>query len=178
MLAPTSLSRIALSVACRFDNYAENMILDGKRVKLNLWDTAGQEDYDRLRPLSYPQTDVFVLCFSVDNPATYDNIDRKWIPEIRHHCPDVPVILVATKIDLREDKATIDALAKRGYTPMQSIRGLELSKKIGAIKYLECSALAHKGLKEVFSTAVESVVFPEHFKETVPKGKKKLCSVL
>ena len=152
--------------------------MDGKRVKLNLWDTAGQEDYDRLRPLSYPQTDVFVVCFSVDNPATYDNIDRKWMPEIRHHCPDVPVILVATKVDLREDKSTIDSLAKRNLEPVQDIRGVELAKKIGAIKYLECSALNNKGLKEVFSTAVEAVVFPEHFKESLPKRKRKLCTVL
>ncbi len=63
------------------------------KVSLGLWDTAGQEDYDRLRPLSYPQTDVFVLCFSVISPTSFTNITNKWIPEIRHHCPDKPIIL-------------------------------------------------------------------------------------
>lgn len=158
------------------------MILQGKRVKLNLWDTAGQEDYDRLRPLSYPQTDVFVACYSVDNPSTYENIDKKWMPELRHHCPKVPVILVATKVDLREDRGAIEALAKKGLTPLQKGSGLELAKKIGALKYLECSALTQKGLKEVFTTAVEAVVFPEHFgeaaKHMIRKKKKKSCSLL
>ena len=67
------------------------------KVSLGLWDTAGQEDYDRLRPLSYPQTDVFVLCFSVISPTSYTNITNKWMPEIRHHCPDTPVILCGKK---------------------------------------------------------------------------------
>ena len=76
-----------------FDNYTSNIVVDNVKVSLGLWDTAGQEDYDRLRPLSYPQTDVFVLCFSVIRPTLYKNITNKWMPEIRHHCPDTPVIL-------------------------------------------------------------------------------------
>lgn len=181
-LAEKFALNLSLLLHCRFDNYAETMILQGKRVKLNLWDTAGQEDYDRLRPLSYPQTDVFVVCFSVDNPSTYDNVDRKWIPELRHHCPTVPILLVATKVDLREDRNVIEALAKKGSTPLQKVRGLELAKKIGAFTYLECSSLTQKGLKEVFTTAAEVVVFPEHFGEATKRiersKKKKYCSLL
>jgi small GTP-binding protein len=54
---------------------------------LGLFDTAGQEDYDRLRPLSYPQTDVFLVCFSVVGPSSFENVKEKWMPEVRHHCP-------------------------------------------------------------------------------------------
>ncbi|KAH8009702.1 hypothetical protein HPB51_019013 [Rhipicephalus microplus] len=82
-----------------FDNYSAAMMCDGVPVSLGLWDTAGQEDYDRLRPLSYPQTDVFLICFSVVSPSSFENVTSKWFPEIKHHCPDAPIILVASKED-------------------------------------------------------------------------------
>lgn len=77
------------------------------QVELALWDTAGQEDYDRLRPLSYPDTDVILMCFSVDSPDSLENIPEKWTPEVKHFCPNVPIILVGNKKDLRNDPATI-----------------------------------------------------------------------
>ena len=72
------------------------MTVNGQTINLGLWDTAGQEDYDRLRPLSYPSTDIFILCFSVVSPVSYDNIVSKWIPEIRKCCPETPILLVGT----------------------------------------------------------------------------------
>lgn len=75
--------------------------VDDKHYELNFWDTAGQVDYDRLRPLSYPCTDVFLICYSVKSKESFDNVKVKWIPELRHHSPGVPVVLVGTKIDLR-----------------------------------------------------------------------------
>merc|ERR1739844_709663 len=75
-------------------------------------------DYDRLRPLSYPQTDVFLICFSLVNPASFENVRAKWYPEVRHHCPQVPIILVGTKLDLREDKETIDKLKEKRLAPI------------------------------------------------------------
>ncbi|CAJ0835438.1 6275_t:CDS:2 [Entrophospora sp. SA101] len=85
-------------------------MVDGKPISLGLWDTAGQEDYDRLRPLSYPQTDVFLICFSLVSPSSYENVKSKWYPEIMHHTTNTPLILVGTKLDLREDKETIQKL--------------------------------------------------------------------
>lgn len=135
--------------ASRFDNYSAPMVVDGIQVSLGLWDTAGQEDYDRLRPLSYPQTDVFLICFSVASPSSFENVISKWYPEIKHHCPDAPIILVGTKIDLREDRETLSALSEQGLSPLKREQGQKLSNKVRAVKYMECSALTQRGLKQV-----------------------------
>ncbi|KAK4757189.1 hypothetical protein SAY87_007316 [Trapa incisa] len=87
-----------------FDNFSANVVVDGSTVNLGLWDTAGQEDYNRLRPLSYRGADVFLLTFSLISKASYENVAKKWIPELRHYSPGVPIILVGTKLDLRDDK--------------------------------------------------------------------------
>ena len=72
-----------------FDNYGANVMVNGKPIHLGLWDTAGQEDYDRLRPLSYSQTDVMLVCFSLTSRASFENVKRKWWPEcaLRRHNP-------------------------------------------------------------------------------------------
>merc|ERR550525_269472 len=96
-------------------------MVDGKPINLGLWDTAGQEDYDRLRPLSYPQTDVFLVCFSVISDPSFNNVKQKWIPEITHHAPGVPIILVGTKSDLRNDEETRTRLANQGLKWLKEI---------------------------------------------------------
>jgi len=144
-----------------FDNYSAPMVCDGVPVSLGLWDTAGQEDYDRLRPLSYPQTDVFLICFSVVSPSSFENVTSKWCPEIKHHCPDAPILLIGTKIDLREDKEALQALADNGHHPIKREQGQKLANKIRAVRYLECSALTQRGLKQVFDEAVRAVLRPQ-----------------
>ncbi|MQL88617.1 hypothetical protein Taro_021182 [Colocasia esculenta] len=83
-----------------FDNFSANVVVDGNTVNLGLWDTAGQEDYNRLRPLSYRGADVFLLAFSLISKASYENVTKKWIPELRHYAPGVPIILVGTKLGI------------------------------------------------------------------------------
>ena len=117
---------------------------------LGLFDTAGQEDYDRLRPLSYPQTDVFLVCFSVTSPASFENVKEKWFPEVHHHCPGVPCLIVGTQVDLRDDPAVLDKLARQKQRPVPPEAGERLARELGAVKYVECSALTQKGVSSPF----------------------------
>ncbi|XP_078489007.1 rac5 protein isoform X2 [Ciona intestinalis] len=141
-----------------FESYAANVMVDDRSVNIGLWDTAGQEDYDKLRPLSYPQSDVFVMCFSLVNPTSYENIAEKWYPEIHEHCPDIPIVLVGTKLDLREDPETLKTLGERNLVPITQTQGLQLAKKVGAKKYFECSALTRENLDELFLEAMRTAL--------------------
>jgi len=132
------------------------VMVDGKPVNLGLWDTAGQEDYDRLRPLSYPQTDVFLICFSIISPHSFDNVKSKWWPEIQHHAPGVPIILVGTKSDLRNDASMGAQLASKGLRVVSLEEAQQRSREIGAVTYMECSALTQEGLKTVFDEAIRA----------------------
>ncbi|KAF7994207.1 hypothetical protein HCN44_001340 [Aphidius gifuensis] len=142
-----------------FNNYSANVMVDEKPINLGSWDTAGQADFDRLRPLSYPQTDVFIICFSLVNPASFKNVKAKWYREVRHHCPEIPIILVDTKLDLREDKETIEKLKDKKLAPITYLQGLAMAKEIGAVKYVECSAFTKEGLKTVFDKVIRAAVF-------------------
>jgi len=155
-----------------FDNYSANVMVDGKPINLGLWDTAGQEDYDRLRPLSYPQTDVFLVCFSVISNSSFENVKTKWVPEIQHHAPNVPILLVGTKSDLRKDENTIKQLNSRQQSMVEVESAQRMAKEIGAVNFLECSALTQEGLKQVFDEAIRAAM-------SKPTGKKrKTCEIL
>ena len=117
-------------------------------------DTAGQEDYERLRPMTYPQTDIFLICFSLISQSSFDHVQVKWVPEIRHHCPHTPIILVGTKLDLRNENASLTRRRQMKEHPISYPQGKQLANRIGAKKYLECSALTQKGLSEVFDEVV------------------------
>lgn len=148
-----------------FDNYSALVMIDGEPIKLGLWDTAGQTEYDRLRPLSYPQTEIFLCCFSVVSPASFNNIKLKWIPEILHHSPkDILILLVGTKIDMRDEPHVIDELAEKNQKPITYEQGVKLARELGAVKYLECSAATQVGVKEIFDYAIRAVLDPPNSK--------------
>ncbi|BAE57306.1 small GTPase superfamily [Aspergillus flavus] len=159
-----------------FENYVADVEVDGKRVELALWDTAGQEDYDRLRPLSYPDSHVILICFAVDSPDSLDNVQEKWISEVLHFCQGLPIILVGCKKDLRNDPKTIEELTKTSQKPVTAeqpcFQGEEVRKKIGAYKYLECSARTNEGVREVFEAATRAALLTKTHK------KKKGCTIL
>ncbi|MFS8023111.1 putative small GTP-binding protein [Helianthus anomalus] len=132
-----------------FDNFSANVVVNGDTVNLGLWDTAGHEDYNRLRPLSYRGADVFILAFSFISKASYENVSKKWIPELKHYAPGVPIVLV-----------------------------VELKKTIEAPEYIECRSKTQLNVKQVFDVAIKVVLAPPKAKKKKGGKGQKACSKL
>lgn len=142
-----------------FENYVTNVLTpNNKLIELALWDTAGQEEYERLRPLSYPDVDILIVCFALDNIISLQNVKDIWFPEVNHFCPGIPILLVGTKADLN---STIDP-----DLPMQ------LAYEINAIGYIQCSAKSMFNVKTVFNFAIN------HFYTRAQQDDKKRKSFL
>lgn len=175
-----------------------NKPYEGKIVEFALWDTAGQEEYDRLRPLSYPETHVLFVCFAVDYPVSLENVEDKvcspsalaclrgdlnsghrtqWYPEVAHFCEDVPIILVATKTDLRADSTAVSLLKAQGRHPVTPEEGAAVAKRIGA-KYAEVSAMTGRGVEEVFDLALREAMKGTSLIGRSIKRRKAKCTVL
>jgi len=172
-----------------FDNYSANVMVDDQPINLGLWDTAGSEDYDGLRPLSFPQTDVFLVCFSIVSYRSYESVRDKWAhppvdlrrgyrppgwQSIKNFCPGTPFILVGTKIDLRDDPETLSKLSEKKLAPITVAQGQALANEIGAVKYMEISALTQSGLRNLFDEAIKCVILgdPKKPKKTKPHKEK------
>ncbi|CAO3648955.1 unnamed protein product [Mucor hiemalis] len=133
-----------------FENYIQDVVVDDKTIELSIWDTAGQEEFDRLRSLSYNDTHVIIICYSIDNRDSLENIPNRWIEELQEGCPQAKTMLVALKCDLRDDEVTL-----KKFKPVLYEEGLEVAKKIHAIRYLECSAKHNRGVRECFEQAAK-----------------------
>ncbi|XP_009708599.1 PREDICTED: ras-like GTP-binding protein RHO [Cariama cristata] len=138
-----------------FDTYTTDREVNGKEMKLILFDVAGKNEvsYRNLRSVFYKDTDVILMCFSVDRPDSQQKILEFWIPEIKVFCPTVPIILVATKIELRGDEGIKKKLTAPGNEPINTTEGKALAASIGAYAYLQCSAKTKEGVE----TALEII---------------------
>jgi Ras-related C3 botulinum toxin substrate 1 len=159
-----------------FDNYNANVMYGSQTITISMWDTAGQDDYDRLRPLSYPDTNVFIVCYSVVSRNSFENVRTKWAPEVKHYCPDVPIVLVGTKADLREDPDVVRRLNDKNQTVITHEEGINMQLKTGACAFLEVSARTQHNLKNMFNECIKSVVEPEQEKKKDQRKKLK-CSI-
>lgn len=153
-----------------FDNYSANVMVDGKPVNLGLWDTAGQEDYDRLRPLSYPQTDVFAICYSVISRTSFANLE-KWYAEVTHHCPGAAVVVVGTKTDLMNDSE----FSKR-LVPEAEVDAWIKTRKIYA--HVRNSSLTQDNLKFTFDTLIRAALMKSSGPQRSNGGCSRLCRSL
>ncbi|QFZ28505.1 putative GTP-binding protein [Clavispora lusitaniae] len=129
-----------------FENYVTDCRIDGKPIQLALWDTAGQEEYERLRPLSYHNSHVILIGFALDVPDTLENARTKWVEEVKECCPEAPYILIGLKKDLRIS-------VKDRVRFVQVDQGERVAREIGARRYMESSALTGEGVDDIFEVA-------------------------
>jgi len=150
-----------------FDNWAQNIVFEGQSVNLLLWDTAGQEDYAQIRPMTYRDTNVFIICFSLISPTSLENVVLQWKPEVENSDGKyAEIILVGTKSDLRDEFDALPADKKQnGERPITPEEAKIVANQIGATHYIECSAKNGTGLTDVFHTAMRSVLNPKQEKE-------------
>lgn len=177
-----------------FENYVHDIFVDGQAMQLSLWDTAGQEEFDRLRSLSYSDTHTIMLCFSVDSRDSLENVQTKWVSEIVDHCDGVKLVLVALKCDLRSNEdspapASDDAnglsdsskpTGGQGGAQKKLIsyeEGLAVAKKVNALRYLECSAKKNRGVNEAFTEAARCALSAKA-KGSHDEEEKKGCTIM
>jgi small GTP-binding protein len=143
-----------------FDNYVVPLHVRNEEVNLQLWDTAGQEDLGNIRVLSYTNTDVFLVCFSVVEPTSLANVQSMWLPEIKKFLKDPRIILVGLKTDLRNDPPTLLQLSQQGQKTIETADGRAKAAEIKAAGYMECSAMKREGVDEIFDFAVKTALKP------------------
>ncbi|CAI5762923.1 rho-related GTP-binding [Podarcis lilfordi] len=136
-----------------FEKYSAPFHINDKQVNISLWDTAGQDDYDRLRPLSYNGAHAVIMCYDVTSPASFNNILTKWYPEVNHFCRGIPLLLVGCKTDLRKDKVLLRRLHQDHLEPITYQKGETLARNLHAVAYLECSARFHENIIDIFTEA-------------------------
>ncbi|KAK0616745.1 prion-inhibition and propagation-domain-containing protein [Immersiella caudata] len=140
------------------ENYVMDITIDGYDVELAPWDTSQQEDYDRLRPLSYPDSHVILLCFRANNPtaATKKNILERWLPELDHFCPGVPIILVGIRArdDFHDDggPSPTSVEAEDLFVPFT------IRKEIGSARYFFCDPSTNFGIRELLEYSTRAAI--------------------
>jgi len=175
-----------------FETGIKDMSVRGQDVEIALWDTAGQEGLDSLRPLSYPDADVVLICYAVDDPTSFENVTERWLPEVERHCNTntntntakaknrrrargeqatrTHVVLVGCKTDVRKDKDALRALAEARESPVCTAQGEALAKKTGAL-FAECSAMHNDNVEAIFYMAAEATLKPR----TRPRKNRWIC---
>ena len=143
------------------DNCWANVLIDNEPVAISIWDTSGRDDLRGFRSQSFRDTDIFLICYSVVCPLSFGNIDKKWVPEIQKICPDTPMVVVGTKLDLRDNQTIIAKLAKQNTRPITYEQGLAMANKVRARFYCECSSISRKGVQSLFYEAIRTTILPQ-----------------
>ena len=123
------------------------MTMNGEQyaISLDLWSTAGQEQFDNIRSLAYHETDIFLVCFSVVQESSFHNIQTRWLPELQHHSPEALIVLVGLDSHLRKEQNAKSV-------SLQQIE--DYRKQCGAVDYVETSPRKMINVNRAFETAI------------------------
>jgi small GTP-binding protein len=135
-------------VATDFDILTTSLLYQGHPTQLELADTSGAEEFDRIRPLSYPGAAVVGLGFSLTDRSSFEAVTERWLPEIRNHLPQAPIILIGMKADRRDDPNWVHG------DPIPREECEALAGQIGSAAYQENSAVTQAGLAQTFQTMI------------------------
>lgn len=147
-----------------FENKMITIVVEQIPISLHIWDTAGQEDFNSIIPLTYESTEIAIICYSVDDSYSYEAITEKWENEVRYYSENVEIVLVATKTDLRSDGRV---------SCLENEDGKRLAKQISAIAFFECSAKDSIGVLEIFNFVAKHIYAKKVVEQPVKNKKKK-----
>jgi Ras homolog gene family, member U len=136
-------------------NYISHVSWKEKTVSLGLYDHIKDPE---LRKLIIQTMDIFIVCYSVSDVKSFENVENVWIPEIKKISPFTPIILVATKSDLSENQKLDD------------IKGSKLQKKIKSNGFVQCSAMNQENIHKCFELVIETFMTPVKVKKSQKKG--------
>ncbi|KAI7905185.1 YIL118Wp-like protein [Cokeromyces recurvatus] len=167
-----------------YENYIHDIAINDKlSIELSLWDTAGQEELDRLRVFSYDNTHAILVCYSINNRTSLDNIVNRWIHELQKECPQAKMILAALKCDLRSSSSSSSSSSTSTSTSNTNKiilykEGLAVAKEMNAIRYFECSAKHNRGVQECFEQAAKIALTVHLPNDPLLKKKNKQCMIM
>ncbi|KAI1727217.1 ras family domain-containing protein [Ditylenchus destructor] len=141
-----------------FDDFVVEALVNGKTEMLVVCDTAGSEDFSSLRPLSYPDADVFIICYSVDQIDSLRSIREKWIPEVKHFCPNTPIIIVGNKKDIRPTSLPSSPNGSPIMDCIDIAEAESLAKEYSNFQVIECSAKQKENVRTVFEAAIRAAI--------------------
>jgi len=136
-----------------FDKFLTSKEVCGEIFNITVWDTSGSHNFDTVRPLSYGEADVFIVCFKISDPLSLYNVKSRWIQEIEKHTV-APVILCGCQADLRTDEDTVSHLGRLGRSPVTPDQAMAIGAQIHATNYIEtAAAVSYVETFELFSVA-------------------------
>lgn len=175
-------------IACRYIYYDKKSLLQyfslfpfcaasltvfGQRVNMTLCDTSGSDDFGHLRPLCYPQADVVLVLFSVTDYSSFENARGRWLKEVKRHCPSIPVLLIGTQVDKRDNGTLLRDFRSSNKKYVTRSEGTKAAASMKAVSYIECSAKAKTNVKSAFDEAIATALEMNHSSKS-----KESCSIL